>query len=64
MTEDWPLTVDPFWSRRLARMKNDPSIRAMGTDWWHDFVEEAQKVSRIDDLPQEYREVIKPLIED
>ncbi len=60
----WPLTVDPYWSRRLARVMRDPSIRRLGSGWWHDFVEEAQKVSRIDDLPQEYREVIGPLIEE
>ena len=64
MTTDWPLTVDPFWSRKLARVMNDPSIRALGYEWWHKFVEAAGKVSRIDDLPKEYREVIKPLVEE
>ena len=60
----WPLTVDPFWSRKLARVMRDPRIRELGTGWWHDFVEEAGKVSRIDDLPQQYREVIGPLVEE
>ena len=64
MTTDWPLTVDPHWSRKLARIMRDPRIRELGTDWWHEFVEEAGKVSRIDDLPPQYREVIKPLVEE
>lgn len=48
----------------MARVMNDPSIRALGYEWWHKFVEAAGKVSRIDDLPKEYREVIKPLVEE
>ncbi len=60
----WPLTVDPYWSRKLARIMRDPRIRKLGSGWWDEFVEEAGKVSRIDDLPKEYREVIKPLVEE
>ena len=60
----WPLTVDPYWSRRLAAVMRDPRIRTLGHDWWDRFLEEAQIATCIDDLPQEYREVIKPLVED
>ncbi len=48
----------------MARVKNHPTVRAMGFYWWDGFVDEAQKVSAIDDLPKEYREVIKPLVVD
>lgn len=59
----WPLTVDPYWSRRLARVMRDSSIRAMGSEWWWRFLIEAQRVSSIDDLSAEFRDVIKPLME-
>ena len=64
MTVKWNLVVDPYWSRKLARVKNDPRIRKLGGDWWDGFLDEAQKVSAIDELPKEYREVIKPLVEE
>ena len=60
----WSLVADPYWSRKLARIKNDPTIRAMPFDWWDRFLEEAQRMSSVDDLSEEFRDVIKPLVED
>ena len=62
MTTDWPLTVDPYWSRKLAHIMNDPRIRRLGIDWWDRFLDEAQKVSAIDDLSEEFRDVITPVL--
>ena len=41
----------------------DPRIRAMGYEWWGRFLKEAEKVSAIDDLSEEFRDMIKAVTE-
>ncbi len=60
---EWNLVSAPDMSRALARVKNHPTVRAMPYGWWDRFLEEAERVSAIDDLSAEFRDVIKPLME-
>ncbi len=57
------LVADPNMSRALARVRNHPTVRSLGHDWWDRFLEEAQEVTAIDDLPPQYRDVVGPLVE-
>ena len=53
------LVTQPEMSRKLARIRANPDIRKRGMAWWWDFVKEAEKVDRLDDLSPEFRIPIK-----
>ena len=57
------LVADPNMSRALARVRNHPTVRSLGLEWWDRFLEKAQEVTAIADLPPQYRDVVGPLVE-